>query len=447
MKNNNTRRDFFRTALAGGALANIGAMNAFAQSATDYKALVCVYLFGGNDGNNVIVPQTQANYNAYKAIRLGLALPDTSAKLLPVTDAATGLPYALSDGLVGVHPLWAQNKLAVVANVGMLVKPTTRAQYLANSVPLPTNLFSHSDQTSQMQSGVPSTGGGTGWAGRIADQAAPMNGAASFPAGFSISGPALFTTGSVVQSASLYPGFDLDLYGMNVWPASATAARKTALQQLLTFDSGMALVQAANKVRQDASALNAMLKDTSGTPPLPTVFPGTQIGQQMQQVANIIRLRNATGMKRQVFFCALGGFDTHGSQGWQHWNLLSQLSAAMGAFYQATVDMGIADKVTAFTLSEFGRSLQPSGSGSDHGWGNHHMVMGGAVQGGRIYGQFPVMALGGPDDSGNRGVWIPGVSTDQFGATLGSWFGLSPAQNAAVFPNLVNFSQQNLGFV
>jgi uncharacterized protein (DUF1501 family) len=422
-------------------------MNAFAQSATDYKALVCVYLFGGNDGNNVIVPQTQANYNAYKAIRLGLALPDTSAKLLPVTDAATGLPYALSDGLVGVHPLWAQNKLAVVANVGMLVKPTTRAQYLANSVPLPTNLFSHSDQTSQMQSGVPSTGGGTGWAGRIADQAAPMNGAASFPAGFSISGPALFTTGSVVQSASLYPGFDLDLYGMNVWPASATAARKTALQQLLTFDSGMALVQAANKVRQDASALNAMLKDTSGTPPLPTVFPGTQIGQQMQQVANIIRLRNATGMKRQVFFCALGGFDTHGAQGWQHWNLLSQLSAAMGAFYQATVDMGIADKVTAFTLSEFGRSLQPSGSGSDHGWGNHHMVMGGAVQGGRIYGQFPVMALGGPDDSGNRGVWIPGVSTDQFGATLGSWFGLTPAQNAAVFPNLVNFSQQNLGFV
>lgn len=447
MKNNNTRRDFFRTALAGGALAKIGAMNGYAQGATDYKALVCVFLLGGNDGNNVIVPQQQAAYNAYKSIRLGLALPDNSAKLLPVTDASSGLPYALSDGLAGVHPLWAQNKLAVVANVGMLVKPTTRAQYLANSVPLPTNLFSHSDQTSQMQSGVPSTGGGTGWAGRIADQAAPMNGAASFPAGFSISGPALFTTGNIVQSASLYPGFDLDLYGMNFWPATASAARKTALQELLTFDSGMALVQAANKVRQDASALNAMLKDTSGTPPLPTVFPGTQIGQQLQQVANIIRLRNSTGMKRQVFFCALGGFDTHGSQGWQHWDLLLQLGAAMGAFYQATTDMGIADKVTSFTLSEFGRSLQPSGSGSDHGWGNHQMVMGGAVQGGKVYGQFPTMALGGPDDSGNRGVWIPSTSTDQFGATLGSWFGLTPAQIAAVFPNLANFSQQNLGFV
>lgn len=447
MNNNKTRRDFFRKALAGGALAKIGAMNAYAQSASDYKALVCVFLLGGNDGNNVIVPQAQAEYNAYKAIRLGLSLPDTSAKLLPVTDAATGLPYALSDGLAGVHPLWAQNKLAVVANVGMLVKPTTRAQYLANSVPLPTNLFSHSDQIGQMQSGVPSTGGGTGWAGRIADQAATMNGAASFPAGFSTSGPALFTTGNVVQSASLYPGFDLDLYGMNFWPATAATARKTALQELLTFDSGMALVQAANKVRQDASALNAMLKDNSGTPALTTVFPGTQIGQQMQQVANIIRLRNATGMKRQVFFCALGGFDTHGSQGWAHWDLLLQLGAAMGAFYQATTEMAIADKVTSFTLSEFGRSLQPSGSGSDHGWGNHHMVMGGAVQGGKIYGQFPVMALGGPNDSGNRGVWIPGVSTDQFGATLGSWFGLTPAQIAAVFPNLVNFSQQNLGFV
>jgi uncharacterized protein (DUF1501 family) len=444
---NQTRRDFFRRALAAGALAKIGSLNAFAQGAPDYKALVCVFLLGGNDGNNVIVPQAQAQYNAYKAIRLGLSLPDTSAKLLPVTDAASAQPYGLNNGFTAIHPLWAQNKLAVVANVGMLVKPTTRAQYLANSVPVPTNLFSHSDQIAEMQSGVPSTSGGTGWAGRIADQAAPLNGAASFPAGFSIAGPALFTTGNIVQSASLYPGFDLDLYGMNPWPASAAQARKTALQELLTFDSGMALIQAANKVRQDASALNAMLKDTAGTPALPTVFPGTQIGQQLQQVANIIRLRNATGMKRQVFFCALGGFDTHSSQGWQQWDLLTQLGNALAAFYQATTDMGIADKVTAFTLSEFGRSLQPSGTGSDHGWGSHHIVMGGAVQGGKIVGQFPVMALGGPDDSGNRGVWIPTTSTDQFGATLGSWFGLSAVQLAGVFPNLTNFSQPNLGFV
>jgi len=435
------RRDLLR-------FGAFSAMNAFAQSgASDYKALVCVFLLGGNDGNNVIVPMSQTEYDAYKSIRGALALPDNSAKLLAVQNSADGKPFGLNDGFTGIHPLWAANKLAVVANMGNLVRPTSRAEYLGNAGPVPTNLFSHSDQTSQMQSGFPSTGAGTGWAGRVADAANSLNGAATFPASVSMSGPALFCTGGVVQSASLIPDYDLSLSGMDIWPSTAAQARKTALQELLTFDSGLALVQAANRVRQDAANLNAMLKDTGVSPPLATVFPGTTLGRQLQQVAKIIQLRGSTGMKRQVFFCALGGFDTHGSQGWTQWDLLRQVGDALAAFYQSTVDLGVAAQVTSFTLSEFGRSLQPSGSGSDHGWGNHHIVLGGAVQGGRIYGSFPELSLGGPNDSGNRGVWIPTTATDQFGATLASWFGLTAAQSASVFPNLANFAQQNLGFV
>jgi uncharacterized protein (DUF1501 family) len=444
-----TRRSFLRHggALASAAaLSRFGLMNAFAQSAANYKALVCVFLFGGNDSHNMVVPQTQSAFNAYKSIRGSLALPDGSAKLLPVT-AKDGTPYALTDGLAGIHPLWAQQKLAAVANVGMLVQPTTRLQYVSGAVSLPTNLFSHSDQVIAMQAGNPNGSGGTGWAGRIADAVQPLNGSSSFPASISMSGSALFCAGSIVQSASLIPGFDLTLDGMSAWPASAAAARATALQEILTFDTGMSLVQSANKVRQDALALNGMLKSLNSGSPLVTQFPQTSIGLQLQQVAQIIRLRAATGMSRQVFFCSLGGFDTHSGQSWGHWDLLKQVSAAMMALYNATGEMGIADQVTTFTESDFGRTLQPSGSGSDHGWGSHHLVMGGAVKGGDLYGTFPTLALGGPDDANNRGVLIPSTSIDQYGATMAKWFGVAPQAMPQVFPNLANFPSADLGFL
>jgi uncharacterized protein (DUF1501 family) len=439
-----SRRDFLKLASLAG-FARYGAMNALAQAA-DYKALACIFMYGGNDGNNLIVPQTTSEYNAYKTIRGSLALPDTSAKLLPVT-AANGTPYALTDGLAAIHPLWAQQKLAVVANVGMLVQPTSRAQYQAASVPLPSNLFSHSDQTVQMQAGVPSSSASSGWAGRVADAVNPMNAGKNFPSSVSMSGPALFTKGNVVQAASLIPGVSTELYGFNPWPASAAAARAQGFQEVLTFNSGLTMIQAANKVRQDALALSTMLKSAGSGTPLTTQFPGTSIGRQLQQVAQILQLRPQIGLSRQIFFCSLGGFDTHSAQGWMQWDLLKQIAAGMQALYNATVELGIADKVTMFTESEFGRTLQPSGTGSDHGWGAHHIVMGGAVKGGDVYGRFPQMALGGPDDSSNRGAWIPSTSTDQFGATLARWFGVDANGLNTVFPNLSKFTTADVGFM
>ena len=435
-----SRRDVLKRLGATALLARFGWMNAFAQSnPPDYKALVCVFLVGGNDGHNTIIPLTQADYNLYKNGRGTLALPDGNGPVVPVQDYTNGTPYGLNPGLSALAPLWGNGgstgKLAVLANVGMLVKPVTRTQYQSNTVPLPTNLFSHSDQMQQMQAAIPSSSAGTGWGARAADMITGLNGSSAFPAAISCAGPALFCIGNVVRSASLLPSFDLDPSGMNLWPASASAARLNGLQQVLQFDSGMTLVQAANKVRKDALDLNALMKGGSAT--INSPFPGGSLSDQLKQVAKLIKLRDVTGMKRQVFFCMLGGFDTHGSQSWQHWDLLRQVSEAMSAFYTCTEqELQIPNNVTSFTLSDFGRTLQPSGTGCDHGWGNHHLILGGAVQGGRIHGTFPTLALGGDDDSGTRGALIPTTSVEQYAATLAKWLGVSDTDLPTIFQNL-----------
>jgi uncharacterized protein (DUF1501 family) len=442
-----SRRHFLRRAAAivGSAGAGLGGLSR-AQAASDYKALVCIFLAGGNDGHNTVVPLDSAPYAAYRAARGGLALPDGNTRLIAVTTPG-GTLYGLNDGLKAIAPQWATGKLAVVANVGMLVQPTTRAQYLAQNVRLPSNLFSHADQVVQMQAGDPNGSGGTGWAGRAADATRALNGVSRFPGSVSMSGAALFCTGRQVPSASLVPGFDMVADGMNVWPASASTARRQALADILGLDGGLSLIQSANKVRQDALDLSALLANTGAAAPLSTPFPGTAIGQQLKQVAQVVNLRAATGMARQVFFCSVGSFDTHSAQSWAQWDLLRQVAEAMAAFQAATVEMGVEDRVTTFTESDFGRTLQPSGSGSDHGWGSHHLVLGGAVRGGEVYGTFPLPALGGPDDANSRGVLIPTTSLDQYAGTLALWFGVADTDLPGVFPNLTNFPVRDLGFL
>ena len=420
-------------------------------------------MFGGNDGNNMIVPAPgTSEYNNYKAIRGSIALPDPNATLqgMGVT-TKKNVPYALNDGLKLILPFWASGQLAVVANVGLLVQPTTQAQYQATitggpAVPLPTNLFSHADQQVQMQAGIPSSSASTGWAGRVADAVAAQNaGATSFPPSVSVSGPALFSKGNIVQSASLIPGFNMQLNGFTTWQPQVGQTRQAQYQSLLTFNSGLTMIQAADKVRQDAINLSALLASLPPSAPFTRPFPTTTIGQQLLQVAQIMQLQPQIGLKRQIFFCSLTGFDTHSGQSWQQFSLLGQVADAMLSLYGATEDLGIPSQVTTFTESEFGRTLQPSGSGCDHGWGNHHLVLGGAVQGGDMYGRYPEMALGGPDDclsSSNpstpaRGAWLPSTSIDQFAATLGKWFGVdmtNPAVTATAFPNLASFVSQGL---
>jgi uncharacterized protein (DUF1501 family) len=430
---------------AAGAFSRFGLMNAMAQGGSNYKALVCIFLFGGNDGNNTVVPfvTPSQSYQNYLNVRQGLALAQGS--LLPIPAQGGLSTYGMHPKLAEVQQLYLQKKVAILANVGMLVKPVTRPQYLAQAVAVPQNLFSHSDQQDQWQTSFPNSFSPTGWAGRTADIVQPMNAPSQFPTIVSVAGSSLFCEGLSTHPTSVNPGVPLGLMGLGF----GTQAKLLGLQQLLTFDNGLALVQASNGITNrginDANLLNAA---TASAPAMTTQFPPTPIGKQLQQVAKIIQVRAALGMSRQIFFCSVGGFDTHSAQLPTQDALLAQLSPAMSAFYAGTQELGIDQQVTTFTESEFGRTCQPSsGGGSDHAWGSHHLIMGGAVLGGEMYGQYPTLGLTGPDDANNRGVWIPTTSLDQYGATLAAWFGVGAASLPSVFPSLGNFGAQNIGFL
>lgn len=444
-----TRRGFIRVGAASvGSLAlrPLGLLPALAQNGPDYRALVCIFLFGGNDSNNTIVPMDGASFQAYTSIRGALAL--SSSELTAPVASASGASYAFHAKLAEVASLFASKELAVVANTGSLVQPLTRDQYLSHQAPVPSNLFSHSDQQLQWQTSIAQGHSPTGWAGRVADYVAAQNlNSSAFPTFVSLAGNSLLGSGVATQPVAITPGRSLQLTGFDTTPESQ--ARWNALNDLLTLDSGISLVQSANSTMAnsiaDAKALAGALGKVT---PLKTVFPKTSLGAQLQQVAQIIQVHSDLGMRRQIFFCSLGGFDTHTNQINTHNNLYPQLSAAMAAFYNATQELQMAPNVTTFTESDFSRTLQPtSGGGSDHAWGSHHLVLGGGVQGGQVFGQFPAFQLSGPDDADNRGRWIPTTSVDQYGATLSAWFGVPAAALTQVFPNFQNFGSKTLGFL
>jgi uncharacterized protein (DUF1501 family) len=345
-----------------------------------------------------------------------------------------------------LQSLFNQQHLAVAANVGTLIQPTSRAQFRNGGAPVPINLFSHSDQEAQMQTAILDKVAETGWAGRTADKIQAAFGG-TFPIIISLAGTNIFCEGIVAQSIQSNGNASRLLSGFG--GSAESTARLATLQSLLTFDTGLSLVQAASTTTgnaiQNGQALATAL---AGGTPLATVFPANSgLSSQLQQVAKIIQVRAALGLQRQIFFVSMGGFDTHTDQLATQDNLFNDLNQSLSAFYQATVEMGVASNVTTFTLSDFGRTWLPNSTGTDHAWGSHHMVMGGAVKGADFYGTFPTLVANGPDDATSEGRWVPTTSLDQYAATLASWFGVSAADLPSVFPNLANFTAPTLGFM
>jgi len=452
-----SRREFLRASVrsaaalgAGSVLAKFGEMSALAASQPGYQALVCIYLQGGNDGHNTIIPIATKlqNYAQYQKVRQGLALQQSTLHgILNGSDT-----YGLHPSLTEIQSLYNQGKAAVLANVGNLVTPIDRAAYLSNNLSiLPTALFSHTDQTTQWQSAIPNSIASSGWGGRIADYMQPKNSSAIFPPISAMAGCGLFCNGKETLPATVPPPNGsggatgiAELTGVQFAPSTAAG-----MQQLVTFDNGLQLVQAGNAIltrgANYANTLSGLLKSSNITTP----FPGSNpLAAQLQTVANVMSVRSELGLTRQIFFCQLAGFDTHGSQKATQQALLTQLSQAVAAFYTATQELGLAQQVATFTISEFGRTLTPSGSdGSDHAWGNHHFIIGGGVKGGKFYGDFPTLAVGTSIDANNRGTIIPTTGISQYGATLAEWFGVPVANIGSIFPNIANFKSNNLGFL
>lgn len=453
-----SRRSFLRhaTALSAFGLASrLDLVNliaaARAQAApSDYKALVCVFMFGGNDGNNTIIPLDSSGYAAYAKVRTpasGIQLAQSA--LLPIEPANVSTPYGLHPSLPELQALFSQRKMAILANVGTLTQPTTQAQYSAGLQPL--SLYSHADQQAQWQSSVSTEPSQTGWGGRMADQVAADNSGTDFPVVTSLDGTVLFATGaqSLPLSIPVAGTFELQGYSGNSTQANG---RLAAVRQLLGQSSGNTFVNAVSTIGNQALSLSGTVNPilAASSPIVDPIFAAldSNIASQLHQVAKMIAARQATGAARQIFFVQLGSFDTHSDQTSRQQALFVDLSPALKAFYDATVAVGAGAQVTTFTLSDFNRTFQPSsGDGTDHAWGNHHFILGDAVNGGNLYGQYPQLVLSGPSDAEQRGRWIPTAAVDQYGATLARWFGVAPAALTQVFPNLAAFSRSDLGFM
>ncbi|MEO6051088.1 MAG: DUF1501 domain-containing protein [Pyrinomonadaceae bacterium] len=498
------RREFLAKscgALSMAAMASqmrhFGMMSVAAQSSakedspsvpSDYRALVCIFLQGGNDGNNTIISNhtvgSTNTYNNYSTARSGQGLALTQAQLNStqiLVPRIGNLAYALHPNLGiltqngttiinnGIHELWAAGKLAAVTNVGTLVTPTTRTTYLNGSVPKPFQLFSHSDQVSQYQSGRSDAQSFTGWGGRISDLRTPIDNpppGGLIPMVTSIAGAQLFTNGVTtlplaIAAAPTLLSAVLAPAGFGTPPAGANLARLNAFNALRTQDLNAKYIEAASKVTNAAMDANNALQ----TPPAfnPT-FPNTSIGNQLKQISLLIQKRTDLSINRQIFYAQIGGFDTHTNQITNQGNLLTQLSQGMRAFYDEMIRQGLGDKVTQFTMADFSRTLNPAGTGagvvgSDHAWGNHMFVVGGGITGSDFYGMngangtpFPQLSFNTADDSDNgsgaRGRWVPATSVEQYAATLARWFGVPDANLPTVFPKIGNFgANTNLGFM
>jgi uncharacterized protein (DUF1501 family) len=450
-----------RATAAAAGLSSFGTSSAPPRAAavpSDYRALVCIFLNGGNDASNMIVP-IGAGYNAYATARSVIALPQSN--LLPLNPRnSDGRTFGLHPSLAEIHSLFGSGKAALLANVGSLVEPTTRQQYQAGTVKLPPQLFSHNDQQVQWQSSIPDRPFQSGWGGRAADLLNSLNTNNQVSMSVSLNGFNNFQVGDSVTQLAVSPASANSAKGGPVAFASTTGgnnpARFTAQKDLFNgANTNPSLFAAAfGALSKDAIDTSELLGGVlNAAPNLATAFPATALGNQLKTIAYLISISSQLNLRRQVFFARIGGWDTHADQVDEidraigaHAGLLQTVSQAMNSFYNATVELGCADRVTAFTASDFGRTYSSNGDGSDHGWGSHHMIVGGAVRGGDIYGRMPTLTVGGPDDTTN-GRWIPTTSVDEYGATLARWFGVSDTNLNVAFPNIGRFKSPNLGFL
>jgi uncharacterized protein (DUF1501 family) len=447
-----TRRRFVKALCAGGLVHALGVTpgTVWAQAAgtggfSDYKALVCVFLFGGNDSWSMVVPRSDAEYNAYAQSRQNLAI--AKDQLLPLNALnGNGVLYGMHPSMQGVASLFESARCAVMANVGPLIAPTTKTQYQQKSVPLPPQLFSHNDQQDQWHSLRGQATSKSGWAGRVADLLASQVSAQQLALNVSLSGNTLFQAGESASPYIMGASGATTFTGMG---SGATAtARKANFTNVVNATYGSVYERAYAEIQKRALRYADLVNGAlAAAPTLATAFPANStLATQLQTVAKMIAVRDRLGMSRQVFFVATGGFDTHDDQLQDQPGLLGNVSASLAAFHAATVELGVAEKVTAFTQSDFGRTLTSNGDGSDHAWGGVQLVLGGAVKGRTIYGRYPVLSINGPEDVGG-GRFIPAVSSDQYAATLARWFGVADGDLAKIAPSLGNFTDRDLGFL
>lgn len=430
-----------------------------------HKALVCLFLYGGNDSNNMLVPYDQTNYDAYFGARGDIAL--AREILLPLNGTAPdGREFAVHPNMGRLQSVFNEGKAAFLANVGTLVAPITRAEYRSGGAAVPPYLFSHNDQQVQWQTSVPDSGKKIGWGGRVADLLHTLNGENSVSMNISISGNNFFQVGNETM---MFPMSTSGTRGLSEFTSNGTPQKQQyqALNQirgisyshLFEAEYASILNSAIDKDILVKDVLNATpLFDRVSTPARPldqNLFPNarnatgglTGVASQLHMILRLIYAQAPLSLQRQIFFASTGGWDTHDNQIVDHGNLLGSLSNAVHDFYRATETLGISDKVTLFTASDFSRTYSSNAKGSDHAWGGHHFVVGGDVAGGQVYGRMPILQSGGPDDTGSRGSWIPTTSTDEYAATLAKWFGVSESNMPLALPNIGRFANPDLGFM
>jgi len=434
----NSRRSFLQSTAALAALGPFAPWQALAAATGDgggsnYRALVCLFMFGGSDAHNMVVPTEPAAHARYAQARPRLALARES--LLPLSGTGWGAHPALAP----LVPLWAAGQAALVANIGPLVVPTTKAQYLARSVPLPAQLFSHSDQQNAWQSGLVDQAARHGWGGRLLERLVSAGQANRGYSAIGLSGSNLWEGGDF--SLQPYRVSSSGRFGFDFYDPKGSDALSRAINGLLAESRDDPFEQTWLEMMGRSIENQRVLTAALGTSTLRTAFPDTGLGRQLQMAARLIAARSALGLSRQCFFCSTGGFDTHGDDQLQRQaEGFAEIAGAVAAFQAAMVELGVSRQVTLFTASDFGRTLASNGAGTDHGWGAHHWVVGGAVRGGRIVGRMPEAVLGGPDDIG-QGVWLPTTSVDQLGGELAAWYGADAATVDEVFPRLAGFDR------